>query len=205
MSDNYKFSTLNQEGEPLELQFLPETRIIREKCKLGYAQAYKYYFEEGAMTRAQAVEIGREKGVLSKEWEDELNTCTQDLILLRAQIDVEKAKKRPPKKKLQDLEDKFGELYRRYQELSTRQSDILGATCENMADNRELELNVALRCADMEGNLLFNGDHETLMKRHHELMVQDAIEHMLFVRMRVPYRMKGLITGEEEQVTESAT
>lgn len=204
MSDNYEFSTFDQDGNILKLQFLSDTQGVREKCRLGYAQSYKYYFENNVMTRAQAMELGKQNGILDDSWEEELEKCTQELMQLRIDLDKEKSKKRPPKKKIDALYEQSKKVYKRYQELSQRQSDILGSTCESMAENRELELCVALRCADPEGNLVFK-DHEDLVKRSHEAMVQDAIEHMLFWRMRLPYRMKGLFPGEEELVTESGS
>ncbi len=84
-----------------------------------------------------------------------------------------------------------------YNRLLDRQSDILQATCESRAENRQIELSIILRTVDKDGTPIFTS-LENLHDRINERLVSDVMQHMMCVRASVPYEMIDLLPEQQD-------
>jgi hypothetical protein len=198
MVEDYIFNTRDDEGKLLELHFIPETHRIREDIDLAYAKAFKFYFTNGVMTRAQALDIARENGILDARWEERMTKAMVDLAEASNALDNERSKKRKSRKRLTDLKAKVLVLRTEYNRLVDCQSDIVQATCEARAENRQIEIGIVLRCVDGDGNQVFK-DHEDLVQQYGSQLVSDVVQHMVCLRAGVPYEMVEEFPEETEK------
>lgn len=183
---SYQFKSKDEHGKEISLQFLSETQSIREQCELAYAKAFKYYFTNGVMTRAQSLDIARSNGVLDEEWQENMKSVTFKLSDKIKELNDEETKKRPNKVKIEKMKGEVLKLRVKYNRLTDRQNDILQYTCESFAENCQIEMSIVLRTADEDGKCIFK-DHKDFLERVGSRTGQDAMQHIICLRAGVPY------------------
>ena len=184
----YEFKSKDDSGKEVTVCFLPETQDIRNKCELAYAKAFKYYFTQGAMTRAQALDIARHNGVLDEDWQGRMKNTTLELDAKIKELNAEELKKKKNQKKIQQLKNEVLELRVVHNRLMDRQNDILQCTCESSAENCQIEYSIVLRTVDEDGGQIFK-DHEDFLNRIGSRVAQDVMQHMICLRAGVPYEL----------------
>ena len=198
MTDRYSFKSVDADGKAIDVYFEPETQSIREQLDLAYAKAFKFYFTNGVMTRAQALDIGRKNGVLDEKWEERMGQNMVDLADVTQALQKERDKKRKNKTKISELKDRMRDLRTEYNRLVDCQNDIVQATCEARSENRQIEMSIVLRTTNADGEFLF-ASHEDLVSRYGERLVSDALQHMVCLRAGIPYEAVDLFDDHAEK------
>jgi len=196
MAEGYTFK-VDIDGVEKTFSFGPETLHIQQQCKLAYTQAYAFYFKNGTMTKGQALEIAKQNGVLDDEWQKRVDIAVLEIAKTTSQLTTEKAKKRKNKQKISELVQTIKKLRDSYDALLGRHTGVILPTCENLAENRELELCVVLRLLNEDGSRVFK-DHADMVARYDESLTQIALEHMMYMRAGLPFQLNGLY--EEDTV-----
>jgi len=193
----YEFQATDLDGKTSTYSFGPETLGIQQQCKLAYTQAYAFYFKNGTMTKAQALDIAKKNGVIDDAWQKRVDMVVMQIATQTTKLSEEKAKKRKNKKKIADATAALKELREQYEDLLARHTEVMMPTCENLSENRELELNVVLRLLDEDGQRVYK-DHADMANRYDEPLTQIALEHMMYLRAGLPFQLDGLYIEEQK-------
>lgn len=197
MTETYTFEVPKKDGSRKSYSFGPETLHIQQECKLAYTQAYAFYFKRGTMTKAQALDIAKKNGVIDDEWQKRVDLIIMQIATDTGKLNELRSKKRKNKKLIAEISARLKEARGTYEDLLARHTEVMLPTCENLAENRELELCVVLRLLDEDGRLVFK-DHADMANRYDEPITQISLEHMMYLRSGLPYQLEGLYVEDQK-------
>jgi len=198
MNKEYAFSVPQKDGTKQHFSFGPETLKIQQQCKLAYTQAYAFYFKNGTMTKSQALEIAKKNGVIDDEWQKRVDLVVMQIATDTGALVGLRAKKRKNKKLISETTDRLKKARELYEDLLTRHTEVMLPTCENLAENREIELCVVFRLLNQDGELVYK-DHADMVNRYDEPLTQIALEHMMYWRSGLPYQLEGLYVEDQKE------
>jgi len=197
MAQEYTFEIPQTDGSRKKYSFGPETLHVQQQCKLAYTQAYAFYFKNGAMTRAQALDIAKVNGVIDDEWQKRVDLIVMQITMDTGKLTEARSKKRKNKKLIDNLTASLKKSRGIYENLLARHTEIMLPTCENLSENRELELCVVMRLLDEDGVLVFK-DHADMVNKYDEPITQITLEHMMYLRSGLPYQLEGLYVEDQK-------
>ena len=162
------------DGKDVKLKLVQENIDIERKCDTEYHLAYTELMARGIMPRATLEKRMADKGIWSKDEEEQLVELQTQLAKL--QIDLEGANTHEQGLK---IASEMGNLRAECLKLVEVKAAVLSNSCESLADQirRDAYLAYATVYADT-GNKVF-ADYEDFIKRATEQCVVDAREAML--------------------------
>jgi len=184
--DQVDYKCNDQDGNLIDVVIKKPNHETRRNARIRYSAALSAALQQGAMMKAEADKLIKDRGIWTDDNDTELQNMRRDLRKL--EVDLEKHK---PDENGRDLAVKISQKRGEIEEYITARSDLLNRTAERLAEDVEMEFLLQNCVHKKDGSQLFP-DNDTIDKYYGTNTITDCISLLWAI-------MLNLDTNENEE------